>query len=72
MTMLFRKKPKTFKEMRQIASRPALVEETDDEDDLDYNGICDFERFNGQGYEKKKIPIYEVPPRTKFLSLGEA
>ena len=39
--------------MRQIVSRLALVEETDDEDDLDYNGICDFERFNGQGYEKK-------------------
>ena len=39
--------------MRQIGSRPALVEETDDEDDLDYNAICDFERFNRQGYEKK-------------------
>ena len=56
MTMLFRKTPKTFKEMRQIASRPALVEETNDKDDLDYNGDCDFKRFNGQGYAKK-IPI---------------
>ena len=46
MTMLFRKTPKTFKETQQIASRPALVEETDDKDDLDYDGICDFERFN--------------------------
>ena len=30
MTMLFRKTPKTFKEMRQITSRPTLVEETDE------------------------------------------
>jgi len=51
--MLFRKTPKTFKEMRQLASRTALVEETDDEEDLDYNGISDFEHFNGQRYEKK-------------------
>ena len=71
MTMLFRKMPKTFKEMRQLASRTALVEETDDKEDLDYNGISDFERFNRQGYEKK-IPIQEVPPRTTFLSIGEA
>ena len=54
MTMLFRKIPKTFKEMRHIASRPTLVEETDDEDDLDYDGICDFECFNVQGYVEKK------------------
>ena len=47
MTMHFRKTPKTFKEMRQIASRPALVEETDNEDVLDHNGISEFERFNG-------------------------
>ena len=72
MTMYSRKTPKTFKEMREIASRPPSVEETDDEDDLDYDGVSDFERFNGQGYERKKNSIYEFPPRTKFLSLGKA
>ena len=54
MTMHFKKTPKTFKEMRQIASRSALVEETEDKDVLDHNGISEFERFNGQGYEDKK------------------
>ena len=58
--------------MREIASRHPSVEETDDEDDLDYDGICDSKRFNGQGYEKKRNPNREVPPRTKFLPLGEA
>ena len=71
MTMHFRKTPKTYKEMRKIASRPALVEETDDEDELDYNNISEFGRFNGQGYKEKRC-IQKVPPRIIFLSLGEA
>jgi len=70
MTMLFRKTPKTFKEMRQLASRTALVEETDDEEDLDYNGISDFERFNGQGYEKKKFPFRKSHPGRHFCHLA--
>ena len=61
--------------MRQIASRPALVEETNDEDDLDYDGICDFERFNGQGYEKQNSHLgsptqAEIPVTWRGLSGG--
>ena len=70
MTMLFKKTPKTFKEMREIASRPPSVEETDDEDDLDYDGVSDFERFNGQGYEKKKFPFMKSHPGRNFCHLA--
>ena len=57
--------------MRQLASRTALVEETDDKEDLDYNGISNFKRFNRQGYEKKNHS--GSPTRDEiFLSLGEA
>ena len=66
MTMLFRKTPKTFKVVRQLALRTALVEETDDKEDLDYNGISDFERFNGQGYEKE---VHSGSPTQEDISV---
>ena len=56
--------------MRRIASRPALVEKTDDKDVLDHTSISEFERFNGQGYEDRKIAFRKSHPGRNFCHLA--
>ena len=70
MTMHFKKTCKTFKEMKNIISRASSVDSDNDKEDFDYDSISESERFNGQGYERKKYAFSKSHPGRYFCHLA--
>ena len=70
MTMLFRKTPKTFKEMRQIASRPTLVEETMTKMTWITTASATSNALTDKDTRKKKFPFMKSHPGRNFCHLA--